>query len=447
MPKIESYSLFRLHFSKNFWSSVNRSLVPYKYPLTTPEQKEEFLMSLYELIKSDKYAQYSPRENLLWRKYNLANRIVPVFDYPELCVHYYLIRKLEPDIADEDRRVQGTFGGYRTDIGLKYAEAKEIETIKSGANLYYGPDLTYNPLGWFDHWGKFQNLAHNYSEDNFGYAINFDIADFYDSINVNILEDMLRIACSNADIVDWMCDFLHRWNPQKKQTDVGISQDEVGDASRILANFYLHGYDNALAAYCQKLGSRRLRFSDDHIIFAPSREVAHQIVEEAGRLLHRLGLRINGGKVEEFSNKSQFHLYWSFDLFNMVNEKNAEKKEFVERAVIDFLNYPNVPFRKISVIRRLLHCSIEKIRLDLRAGFFAKVLDEEVILSLSESDLYRLYKKSTSSQKVELITYLEELANQTTLNAYHYRLLKLFSRVRHISKVDLRKLIANEKIY
>jgi len=60
--------------------------------------------------------------------------------------------------------------------------------------------------------------------------------------------------------------FLCNWNRgylNYERQSMGIPQDEVGDCSRILGNFYLQEYDNYLYKLTKKENSAYLRYADD----------------------------------------------------------------------------------------------------------------------------------------------------------------------------------------
>lgn len=79
------------------------------------------------------------------------------------------------------------------------------------------------------------------------------------------------------DIIDLLIYFLRFWNrdfENFKTKNIGIPQDEVGDCSRVLANFYLHEYDSYLKSEAEKNGCKYVRYSDDQIIFAKNETTA-----------------------------------------------------------------------------------------------------------------------------------------------------------------------------
>jgi hypothetical protein len=89
---------------------------------------------------------------------------------------------------------------------------KEEEEIPSGT---YVPTTSYNRGLWGKNWREFQKRAFEYSRiDEFDYFLKFDIANFFDTINLHILEDKIRLATplNRCAVVDLLFSFLGSWN-------------------------------------------------------------------------------------------------------------------------------------------------------------------------------------------------------------------------------------------
>jgi hypothetical protein len=209
--------------------------------------REQFLKKLQEKVQSKEYHPQTPRAYVVLGKQHLISRIVPVLKIADACVYYYCIKKIEEDLAKT--RVEGTYGGFSMGGAIRVAEDADFAKVSEQESASPYP---YNPLAWVKEWGDFQNKILIYlNQDEYKYFIKFDIANFYDCINLGYLEARLRSSClaNQSDIIDLLMYFLRYWNrdfENFKQKNIGIPQDEVGDCSRILANFYLHEYDNYL---------------------------------------------------------------------------------------------------------------------------------------------------------------------------------------------------------
>jgi len=196
------------------------------------------------------------------------------------------------------------------------------------------------------HYKDFQRQAYKWSrKQELRYFVEFDVANFYDTINLDILERKIRAAIPREknEIVDLLFVFLRNWNRHFEGygcKSVGIPQDDIGDCSRMLANFYLREYDEFMLATLQDTTrcERYLRYADDQIIMAETPDDARRILFQASTELHKIGLNINSGKVHHFSSREDFAYYWAFDLFDLLADSgnitsvNKAAEKFVAQA-------------------------------------------------------------------------------------------------------------------
>src|SRR3990172_4784297 len=267
-------SKFNRIFAGSFWSKTKESIVPFDAP--RPE-KALFLRQLYNDIRDREYYPSLPREYIVFDKHNYVSRIVPTFELKDSCLYFFCIKQLEKHIAIN--RVKGTFGGWTLGNPIKQKEDAEISELENEkarlTNSESGmPIGTYDPRKWSENWRDFQKRAYQFSSrKKFRFFLKFDIANFYDSINLKILEDKIRLVSPKrlSETIELLFHFLHNLNRQLErysEKSVGIPQDDIGDCSRILANFYLQDYDAFMKKECDKRSALYLRYADDQIIFA-----------------------------------------------------------------------------------------------------------------------------------------------------------------------------------
>lgn len=125
-----------------------------------------------------------------------------------------------------------------------------------------------------------------------------DIAKFYDSINLDILERKIRahVDRQNYPAVDLLFVLLRFWNRSLEgygAKSVGLPLEEIGDNSRILANFYLAEYDETLVSFGESFqpGGKYLRYADDQILMASEMDQAEETLFRAGVELRATGNR------------------------------------------------------------------------------------------------------------------------------------------------------------
>ncbi|MFT4031598.1 MAG: RNA-directed DNA polymerase [Siphonobacter sp.] len=419
--KIDRASFDKITTSK-FWTKLKDSIVPFG---STPD-KAKFLDDLYSGITEFTYNPKNPREYIVINKHNGISRYVPTFSREDYCVFFLCIKLLEKEIAIN--RVDGTFGGWTLGNPIRLKEEQEI------LELDYIPFNTINDLSWVSEWQSFQNIAKTYRDlNNCEYFINLDIANFYDCINLTILEKKIRHITpkSKQDVVTLLFHFLQNWNKKLEgynQKTVGIPQDEIGDCSRILANFYLQDYDFAMQTICDKLGAKYIRFADDQIIYAKDLTTAKTILFNASKELLRINLNFNSSKVKEFKSKDEFNTYWTFEIFELLKDK-ANKTNInkgIEKYIYNLDN--GIKFKDGSVLKRLLTVDNKLIKPKFRHRLIAMFFNPDFLAQLSVWH-FRRVREFVNNDK-EFFEELDNLVATVPFNSYHYNLLAFYKKER-----------------
>lgn len=410
-------------FDTRFWQKLNESLVPFT---DKPVDKPIFLESLFEEVTTFSYNPSHPREYIVFDKHNGISRYVPTFNRKDYCVYYLCIKLLENEIAIN--RVDGTYGGWTLGNPIRLKEEQEL------LELDYIPFNTLNELSWVQEWRTFQGIAKRYKDiDDFKYFTNIDIANFYDSINLSLLERKIRhiIPKNKQEVVTLLMHFLHNWNKKLEGYNlktVGIPQDEIGDCSRILANFYLQDYDTAIKKICDTENAQYIRFADDQIFYTKSKDSARKILFEASKELFKLNLNVNSSKVKEFHTKSEFEQYWAFEIFDFLADKDNQQQ--IEIGVkLYFENIDNnVRFRDNSVLKRLLTVNFDKINPEHRHRLISGFYNQEFLSQLTLWH-YRRIREKVKNDK-EFFAILDDQIESILFNSYHYQLLNFYEKDR-----------------
>lgn len=419
--KIDRASFDKITASK-FWTKLKDSIVPFP---TTPS-KSKFLDELYLGITEYTYNPKNPREYIVLNKHNGISRYVPTFSREDYSVYFLCIKLLENEIAIN--RVDGTFGGWTLGNPIRLKEEQEI------LELDYMPFNTINELSWVSEWQSFQSIAKNYRDlDDWECFINLDIANFYDCINLTILERKIRhvVPKSKQDVVTLLFHFLQNWNKKLEgynQKTVGIPQDEIGDCSRILANFYLQDYDLVMSSICDKLGARYIRFADDQIIYAKDLQTAKNILFEASKELLRINLNFNSSKVKEFKSKDEFDTYWTFEIFELLKDKT--NKTAINKGIGKYFdNLDNaVKFKDGSVLKRILSMDSLLIKPKFRHRLIAMFFNPDFLAQLGVWYFKRI--RVFVNNDVEFFEELDNLVSTVPFNSYHYNLLAFYKKER-----------------
>jgi len=241
------------------------------------------------------------------------------------------------------------------------------------------------------------------------------------------LERKIRLACpkETSDIIDILFFFLRYWNKkflQYAEQTVSIPQDEVGDCSRILANFYLQDYDKYIYDLCQKRNCSYMRYADDQILMSYNKDKIEAVLFEASKELFKIGLNINSSKVERFYSRSDWDYYWCFEIFDLLGDESDVPK--IETAINKLLTLDKDKCRYASVVSRLLNCEIEKIAFDLKMKLLSEVISDEYLVNASSRTLVRIFNLLDELSKKQFVDKLETLSDQAIFNSYHYNLLR-----------------------
>ncbi len=426
-----SKARFLSHFpnDRGFWRHLRKSVVPFE-PGEIPD-RAPFLDRLYEDLRASTYFPSPPRAFIAIEKDLGVPRFQTAFRHAEYCVYFFCVREIEEFIATN--RVGGTFGGWTLGNPLRKSEESEAADQESpigGGD--YEPALSLNKFAWRKHWTDFQARASDAMQrSGCDWIVKFDLANFYDSINHSILFRDLRAVCphEDAEVLDLLQHFLsHSLRPFSGYTPrtVGLPQDEVGDCSRILANFYLQRYDQQIAELCSQMGCQYLRYADDQIIFGPDRRCLEDLIFFASRELFAINLSINVAKVRYFS-VDQFQEYWAWDLFELIGDGSVA--EGVAAALEYFLRWraEGKEFRWQSVLRRLLNSNWIGLKRTQTALLLNQLLQPEFLRKADTWTLTRIAQKLRPDWRTRMFSILDDMCSTTFLNGFIYNVLGFYS--------------------
>lgn len=115
----------------------------------------------------------------------------------------YFVCKMLEEIAVN--RTENTYGGWLLGNKIRIEDSKIDYVYKS-----------YNSLLWNENWKKFQNILYNNVKDldNDAIVLKLDIANFYDNINLNLLEKKLlaSVPAEKLEYINILMYFVRNWN-------------------------------------------------------------------------------------------------------------------------------------------------------------------------------------------------------------------------------------------
>jgi len=200
------------------------------------------LKEILELVNEGAYSPSKLHGFLSTAKQNSVARFVPVFTYADTAVYFNCLQSVDKRLAAA--AVPDTFGGWQLGGARRDMERQQALAM-FGEDSQSIPQSCYNRAAWVQNWNQFWKLVaarHENSEDNAWFAM-FDIANFYDSIDLRRLETSVRAVSPGFHFpINVLFHLLRTWNRGHclySESTQGLPMDVVGDCSRLLANFYL----------------------------------------------------------------------------------------------------------------------------------------------------------------------------------------------------------------
>ncbi len=450
---------FRKYFNHNFWRAFKNK--PFFNVPKSKGEKDKFIEKLYSEIQKRTYYPSVPEYYIDRDKGNCVTRIIPVFTLEDYCVYYYCIKKIENKIAYN--RVENTFGGWTLGGVIRKSEHDEMEARREHFNRQedfvaelHGvsvSEYSFNPLAWTRAYGDLNAKLYAIAEmQNYHYVAELDIANYYDSIRLDILEARIRELANveDTDIISLLFHFLNYWNRNtnlyNKQT-VGIPQDFMGDCSRILANFYLQAYDKYVFDLCKKNKCEYLRYADDQFLFSEDKEKLDILIFKVSKQLSSIGLSVNQKKVKVCKTEELLK-YRSFKIFDLLkDDENKKDKNKVEQFVDYYLNLlddcglSNIKENGTPLLNRALFCpALREIDLAKRTKLISCYLDDTYLKKAGTQHFQKIYELLPETQRSEFIIKLYSLSEKLIHNSFHYQLIDFFDK----NKIDSKKI--TEKI-
>ena len=439
---------FKLYFNRDFWRAFQEKQVFFNIP-KNKTAKDLFIEELYKEIQEKKYYPSIPSCYIDRDKGNGVTRIIPVFTLKDYCVYYYCIKKIEDKIAYN--RVENTFGGWTLGGLMRKSENDEMEKKRKDFNSQEDfmaelqgisvSEYSFNPAAWARAYGDLNSKLYASSKTrNYKYIAELDIANYYDSIRLDILETRIKeiVNEKHADVISLLFHFLNYWNRNtnlyNKQT-VGIPQDAMGDCSRILANFYLQPYDKIVYELCKKMKCKYLRYADDQFLFSDDKNKLHILIFKISKKLNSLGLSVNQKKVQIRTTKDLIQ-HRSFEVFDLLKEDKYRKdKRKVEQFVDHYLDLvdnsglKNIKDNGTPLLNRALFCqALKNIDFSKKTKLLSCYLDDDYLKNCKMAHFEKIYKLINKIDRKQFIKKLNKLSGKLIHNSFHYELLNFYER-------------------
>ena len=133
-----------------------------------------------------------------------------------------------------------------------------------------------------------------YAEAGYRYAVLLDLSKYFDTINHEMLLNILRRDIHDERVIQWIKRYLKSGvmeNGVVQETEEGTPQG--GNLSPLLANIYLNEFDKEY----ESRGVAFVRYADDIVLLAKSERAAKRLLESSTNFLEKkLKLTVNRGK-------------------------------------------------------------------------------------------------------------------------------------------------------
>ena len=427
MKYINSEQDFSNCFSNRLYEKIVKESTTRLNRKINKQEYKQIIKELYYELSNYEYSVGNIEEKLFVYKSNNVARIIPVLTVKDELLYYFVCKMLEDEIAIN--RTENTYGGWILGNKIRLEEDSEIDYVYK----------SYNPLLWNENWKDFQNIIYNSVKDlsNDSIILKLDIANFYDNINLNLLEKKLlaSVPTEKLEYINILIYFLRNWNLKTEKyhfKSVGIPQNEFGDQSRLLANFYLQGYDKKIKQICDKSNAQYIRFADDQVIIVKDKSKINDIMYVISKELNTIGLNLNASKVKEY-NKDTIQIFYGIPIFQLLDEKkyNEAAKKFFE-----YKENEKVDFNYISSLKRFLNLGLDKFNMSNRSKIKSIITEYQFIRESNEYYMKKIYENLDIEEKKELIELIYKISKETTYNSFHYNAINFIKKCKIDTNID-----------
>lgn len=431
-------SLTRKVTPKNFKYIVGNSLLGFR----VDDDFEVVIDEIYHKVNTGHYHPMRPIGIYSIPKHNLVPRFIPVLTATDNLLYHYLIKEIEDSLLASKPKSVKTYGAYRV---LTTAKKKDNDRRK-----YDFIDIDDISLGkytvsysWYPSWGEFNETVKNYFDRNKKKTVfvKTDIANFYDNIDLRLLENKVRSCLDDSKLsvvnilfklLQGVNSFSYKYNYQGK----GLPQDETSDCSRLLANYFLYDFDSEFNAICKKLDCTFIRYCDDMIIMCNDKISAEKVIHACAEVLNKSALSLNSSKTKIFDSRTKFEKYWMFDEHKKMsdNVKNI-KKQMVYDEMQKLVLEASKKERGFSLVKRWVRLYDNKMKNEPRL----KVITDKTLPYLSVDVAYKYIKAQSASDRTRLLNWLYNKARKSNYSGdllWFRKVCDLLNEKQLIHKID-----------
>ena len=195
--------------------------------------------------------------------------------------------------------------------------------------------------------------------NGYEWAVDADIQKFFDTVDHELLLDAVHEEVSDGSVLRLLRMFLESGvllgSGDFEPTEVGTPQG--GPISPLLANIYLHRFDEAMEG--AKFGL--VRYADDFVILTKSRERAEEALELAGEVLLGLKLHLHPEKTRIAAINEGF----DFLGYRYFRDQSGKLQKVVSRKAVGRFRdaiRKRTPRHGGQKRRKAKHCTLQRLR-------------------------------------------------------------------------------------
>lgn len=185
----------------------------------------------------------------------------------------------------------------------KLADQMQVESIKRRykksvfGNLYAGKNSDFLFQRWEDSYKAFTKAIIKAFKNGNEYIASFDLTACYDSINHNLLGDILRKYHFAEACIKQLISLLEKWCSPSSDYLIGVGIPQGPQASGIIAESVLSEYDSFIESIQKSYDFKYFRYVDDIKILAKDEETVRWVLFLLDKKSKELGLFPQASKV------------------------------------------------------------------------------------------------------------------------------------------------------
>ncbi len=423
-----SQDAFNKSITDKFLSKIDKKLYFDKV-----ENKKTFRDKVFNTLLDNTYFPKTPSLLLSCDKGKGVLRFVPILSREDNIVYSFCISEIDEYLTKN--RVEDTYGGWQMSCAMRKREKEKFDEIIAAENPSPCSN-TFNRNAYIEQFGEFNSRIKEllpFAEENNLSVVTLDIANYYNRIRLDLLEDNIRsiVPIDKKEIVNCLMFFLRNWDRKINSfspQSVGIPQEYFGDCSRILANFYLQPYDITMKEYIESIGGKYFRFADDQVLLMP-KGTEEKIVSYASNRLMLLGLDINVSKVLVFGDITNYFKYKGMDILDKLTPGTRMKEqpiEKIETLINDFVSMDRGKMLKNGshIFKTIIHLGLERVETGIKDAIFDIMMSEYLYLDYDERMTEELKVALSQSQWQRFIKEYGEMTRHEVQSIRRFNVLK-----------------------